>query len=185
MGHGRSALFPEVRLPRRQLRFCEEYIVDHNAEAAAKRAGYSEKSARWMGYKLLKHYAGVRDYVAQLDAELAERTKITAELVRQRLREIAEADWRRAYGPDGQLLPPNEIPDDVARAIGGIKTTERYVGAGESRDMVLVTKNVDFLDRLRAWEMLGRSVGLFLDRTQHEAGKTLEEVLRSLAGPRE
>ena len=38
----------------KQLRFCEEYIIDHNATQAAIRAGYKERSAYSQSYDLLR-----------------------------------------------------------------------------------------------------------------------------------
>ena len=40
------------RLTNRQTRFVEEYLIDLNATAAAKRAGYSEKTAYAQGARL-------------------------------------------------------------------------------------------------------------------------------------
>lgn len=33
------------KLTPRQLRFCQEYIIDHNGTQAAKRAGYSQRTS--------------------------------------------------------------------------------------------------------------------------------------------
>ncbi len=41
-------------LTARERRFVEEYPIDLNASAAARRAGYSHKSAKDMGYELLR-----------------------------------------------------------------------------------------------------------------------------------
>ena len=43
-----------AKLTDKQKRFVDEYQVDLNATAAAKRAGYSEKTAYSMGQRLLK-----------------------------------------------------------------------------------------------------------------------------------
>ena len=42
-----------VKLTEKQKRFVQEYLVDLNATAAAKRAGYSEKSASRIAVELL------------------------------------------------------------------------------------------------------------------------------------
>ena len=41
------------KLTAKQRLFAEEYIIDHNATRAAKRAGYSEKTAAQTGYENL------------------------------------------------------------------------------------------------------------------------------------
>ena len=43
-----------ARLTDKQKRFVEEYLVDLNATEAAKRAGYSEKTAYSIGFENLK-----------------------------------------------------------------------------------------------------------------------------------
>ena len=57
------------RLMARQSRFVEEYLIDLNATAAAKRAGYSEKTAYALGARLLKH----PDVAKAIDAAIQER----------------------------------------------------------------------------------------------------------------
>ncbi|MDP0495695.1 MAG: terminase small subunit [Verrucomicrobiota bacterium JB024] len=61
-------------------RFAQEYVVDLNATQAAIRAGYSDKSAHVTGARLLKN-AKVAARITELQAELSESTKVTAEYV--------------------------------------------------------------------------------------------------------
>lgn len=51
-------------LTEKQIAFAKEYIIDHNATQAAKRAGYSEKTAYAQGSKLLKK-AEIKEAVAE------------------------------------------------------------------------------------------------------------------------
>ncbi len=49
-------MMPKGRKPTpKQLRFCQEYVVNHNATAAYVRAGYSENGASQAAYKLLRN----------------------------------------------------------------------------------------------------------------------------------
>lgn len=75
------------------LRFCEEYVVDLNGAAAARRAGYSEKRARIAASELLGMRA-VQDRIGVLQAERSERTAITADHVLELLWARATADPR-------------------------------------------------------------------------------------------
>ena len=77
-------------MTRKQDRFVEEYLIDLNAVAAAERAGYSKKSIRSQGSRLLAN-ASVR---AAVDAAIAERsngTWLTAQWVLENLRANYEA----------------------------------------------------------------------------------------------
>ena len=57
-------------------RFCEEYLVDSNAAAAARRAGYSVKTARSQGQRLLT-FDDTKAEIARLQAEQRRRTQKT------------------------------------------------------------------------------------------------------------
>ena len=73
----------------KQERFCQEYIIDGNAAAACRRAGYAERSARITGNRLLTK-DDIRRRVSELQAERAERCEITADEVVKKLRAISE-----------------------------------------------------------------------------------------------
>ena len=56
-----------MSLTQKQERFAHEYVVDHNAAAAARRAGYSPHTARQIGSRNLQH-PGVQQLIAKLTA---------------------------------------------------------------------------------------------------------------------
>lgn len=68
------------KLTDRQKRFAEEFPIDLNAEAAAIRAGYSEKSAYSTAHDL-KQVPHVREEIQKKFDERSERTGITADYV--------------------------------------------------------------------------------------------------------
>ena len=61
----------------KQERFCQEYLIDLNATGAARRAGYSAKTAHVQGPRLLANVA-VASRLAQLQAATAERLRARA-----------------------------------------------------------------------------------------------------------
>lgn len=63
-------------LTEKQIAFSKEYIIDYNATQAAKRSGYSEKTAYAQGSKLLKK--------AEIKEAIAENLKEQEESLRQR-----------------------------------------------------------------------------------------------------
>lgn len=70
----------------RQRRFCEEFIVDYNASAAARRAGYNAKHIERQAFQLVNHN-GCKAYIEYLDAEKAKTLKqdvLTPEYVVQK-----------------------------------------------------------------------------------------------------
>lgn len=68
------------KLTPKQERFVEEYLVDLNATAAARRAGYSEKNADSIGAQLLSK-THIADAICRRKEARGERTEITQELV--------------------------------------------------------------------------------------------------------
>jgi phage terminase small subunit len=75
----------------KQQRFIVEYTVDLNAAAAARRAGYSSRTAEAIGSRLLRNVKVAAAVCAAL-AERAERADLDAEYVLRRL--MAEANDR-------------------------------------------------------------------------------------------
>jgi len=70
-------------------RFCQEYIVDNNGTQAAIRAGYSEKTARSQGQRLLTN-VDIKNRLAYLQVELSEKSGITIKAQIERLEKIAK-----------------------------------------------------------------------------------------------
>lgn len=79
------------KLTEKQKRFCEEYLIDLNATQAAKRAGYSEKTAFSIGVENLKKPL-IQEYLQDLMKYRSERTGVTAEKVIEELEKIAFSD---------------------------------------------------------------------------------------------
>lgn len=71
--------------------FCSEYLKDRNATQAAMRAGYSERTAKEQGYRLLTN-VHIKARINKLSREHAQKLKIEAADVLQRLWEKATAD---------------------------------------------------------------------------------------------
>lgn len=124
------------RLPKlraKHERFVAEYLVDLNGAAAAVRAGYSEKSARFTASELLAR-DDVQAHVSAGRTKAAEVAGVTRERVLQELAAIAFADVREAIawetladpetGERGKLVMrfrgSGEIPAAAAAAIAEV-----------------------------------------------------------------
>ncbi len=108
---------PAGKLTPKQQRFVEEYLVDLNATAAAKRAGFSAKTAEWQGPQLLgKTHVAAEIQAAR--AALSERTQRTVADVME--------DIRRR----GKLA---EEAGDFGPALKAAELEGRHLGAFEDR----------------------------------------------------
>ena len=86
-------------LSQKQKRFGCEYMVDFDVPAAYVRAGYSEKSARSAGGRLLRD-PRMKAFIAELGVEAAERADLTIDSVLQNLRDDRKAARAaNQYGP--------------------------------------------------------------------------------------
>lgn len=70
------------KLTPKQERFVEEYLVDLNATAAARRAGYSAKTADKIGPALIGK-TSIAEAISKRKKDRVERTEITQELIVQ------------------------------------------------------------------------------------------------------
>lgn len=170
---------PSRPLTPKQQAFVREYLVDLNASAAARRAGYSERTAGSIGDENLKKPEIRRAIDAALKRR-AERVEVSQDHVLRSLLEIANVDVAEAFDESGQLKPIHEIPPAVRRAISGIEVDELFEGRGEERTRVGVTRKVKFWPKVQSLELLGKHLKLFVDRQQLENpdGSPLADALR-------
>lgn len=81
-----AALVPKRR------RFVQEYMIDLNATASAKRAGYGQKGAHTEGWRLLRDVKVHAAIVAGL-AEMSERCHLAQSWVREGLKQNVRNAW--------------------------------------------------------------------------------------------
>ncbi|MDG4650102.1 terminase small subunit [Roseibacterium sp. SDUM158017] len=137
-----------MALTARQARFVEEYLIDLNATQAAIRAGYSEKTARSQGQRLLTN-VDVETAIQEGKARRSERTEVTQDRVIAELAKIGFSDVRRMLTPSGSLLNPADMGDEIAGAIASVEVvTKRLPGAeGEAE--------VEYVNKIRMWDKKG------------------------------
>lgn len=83
-----------IKLTAKQEAFCNEYLIDLNATAAAKRAGYSEDTAYAIGWENLRK-PEIASRIVQLRAEITEKTLVTPEYIVEGIKETAERCLQR------------------------------------------------------------------------------------------
>lgn len=127
-----------MKLTEKQKRFCDYYIETGNATEAAIRAGYSQKTARFIGAENLTK-PNIKKYIGD------------------RLREIE----------DKRIAKAEEVLKYLTSVMRGEETEEVVVvegtgeGASEAR---IIEKQVSARDRIKAAELLGKRYSLFTDR---------------------
>ncbi len=132
-------------MPYRFRLFVLEYLKDHSAAGAYKRAGYkwaNEGVADVGGHTLMKK-PGVRKAIENAEANLLRRHEATTDRYVAELAMIAFADSGDILdftGTEFRLKPANEIPEHARRAISSIKTKRYLEGHGDDAREVEVTE---------------------------------------------
>lgn len=159
----------------RQRRFAIDYAKSLNATQAAIAAGYSPKTAKQIGSRLLTHVAVRAEIAGAL-----ERAEVDAGWLLRRLTELAEVDVLDIFDPLGRLRPLDEIPVAARRLIGAIEYETRWEGSGKDAARVDVTK-IKLLDRLRVLDGIGKHVAVGAYR-EAERGRDTLLVIRDYTG---
>lgn len=157
----------------KQQRFIDEYLIDLNATQAAIRAGYSAKTAAAQASRLLTN-VNIAKAISERQAERSIKTRMTAEQVLDAIAEIAQADIRGMFSPDGRLLLPEEWDDATAAAVAGLDVVTVNKGEG----VVEYVAKIKRADRLRALDMLARHHSLYNDKLKVEVTDGLADRVR-------
>lgn len=147
---------PSGKLNARQKRFVREYLIDLNATQAARRAGFSAKTAKQQGSRLLTN-VDVQEAIAAGTREKDFGAEITRERILKELARVAFGDVRKVmtWGPDGVTLTDSgTLTDDEAAQVAEVSQTVTQYGG---------TIKLKRADKVKALELLGRHVGLFDD----------------------
>lgn len=154
----------------RQERFCEEYLKDLNATEAAKRAGYSKRTAHSSGPRLLEN-VDIKKYISKLKRKRSEKTEITAEKV---LKEIAKmafsnlADYIKISKDGTAEIDLRKLTREQAAALSEVTVDDDSIGGQKVK--------IKLHDKLKGLEQLGRHLKLFTDRTELDGEVTFKGI---------
>jgi phage terminase small subunit len=162
---------PARPLTPKQHRFAEEYLVDCNATAAARRAGYSAHTASVIGYELMTK-PHVVELIAQLQKERSERLKCTTTRVLEELATLAFSDIRHYnVTHQGQLRRTPGAPHEASRAIQSMKRKAQILPHEDGEAAVLeATVEFKLYDKVRALELVGKHLKMFVEHVDHTSG---------------
>lgn len=151
----------------KQQAFVDEYLIDLNATKAAIRAGYSEKTAGWIGPELLGK-THIAEAIAWRMAERSRRTQIDADWLLRRLAMLADADIADLYDDAGMLKPAKNWPEAWRKGlVAGVETLEEFErDESGAKQLTGYTKKLKLADRLKNLELIGRHVGVGAFRDQ-------------------
>jgi phage terminase small subunit len=155
-----------MALTPKQERFVSEYLIDLNATAAYKRAGYVAKghAAEANAARLLRN-AEVEAEIAHRSKKTAEKYELTQELVIRSIVQELAFDPAKLYGADGKLLPITELPEDVRMALTSVEFEQHG-----SPDAPVFVRKVKWSQRQGAREQAMKHLGMFLEDNKQKRG---------------
>jgi len=160
----------------RRTRFVKEFLIDQNATRAAKKAGFSEKTAYSQGQRLLKN-AEVAQAILEGNAKVNENLDLTVTRLKLELARLCYLDPRKFFNEDGSLKQVTELDEDSARGLAGFEAAELYEGTGEERAAVGYIKKFKFADKNKAIETAARALKMLTDRVEVTGMDALAEEL--------
>jgi terminase small subunit len=135
-------MYLSIKLTLKQKKFADEYIISGNATDAAKKAGYSEKTAFTIATENLKK-PYIKQYIDQRIKELDDKKIAKQEEVLQYLTSVLRGESKSAIV--------------VVEGLGD--------GVSEART---VKKTPDEKERLKAAELLGKRYRIFSEKSEAE-----------------
>lgn len=135
-------------------------MVDLNGTQAAKRAGFSERTANEQAVRLLANVS-VRFAIDEAMARRSENVEISQERVLLELKRLAFFDIRKIFNGDGTLKRVVDLDDDTAAAIMSVEMVE--IGTD---GQLAISKKFKATDKKGALELVMRHKGMLNDKIE-------------------
>ena len=168
-----------AKLTDKQELFAREFIVDLNATQAAIRAGYSEKSSRNQGARMMAN-DDILDRIAELKADRNEQVGVDAAYVLRRLTEIDQMDVLDILLANGELKPIKDWPKVWRTTLSGMDVVEMA-----SAESAALLKKIKWPDKVKNLELLGKHVDVqaFKEQTKVEHGfeEEVSDLMKALS----
>ena len=175
------------RLTPKQETFCVEYAIGGNASDAYRRAytavGMRAATVNECASRLLNNRK-VAARVAELQERIAQRVQhefdVKVENVVSELKTLAFFDPRGLFR-EGAVIPFDELPPEVAKAVVSYDVEALYAGTGKDRVRIGSTIKVRWADKRAALVDLLKYLGAFKDKEQTPPGDSLKEFVNWLS----
>jgi len=158
-----------AKLTAKQQRFVEEYLVDLNATQAAIRAGYSPQSAYSIGQENMKKPV-IKNAIDKAMAERSKRTGINQDRILIELAKIGFLNPVDVINMDDATIRGDANREDTA-AIASVKVKTIPTEDGE-----IVEREVKTYDKIKALELIGKHIGMFVDKLNVNAEMAVKIV---------
>lgn len=164
-------------------RFVEEYLIDLNATKAAKRSGYSKKTAYSQGQRLLKNVE-IQKAIAREQAKRSARLEITADMWLRELWIIGHSNIQNYINIDegGLIIAKTfeEMPSDTSRALEAIEENRTIKESADGKDSNVLNSKIKFKmhSKTAALDMIGKHLGFYEKDNSQRPGIPAELTIK-------
>lgn len=137
----------------KQAAFVREYLVDLNATQAAVRVGYSPRTAKVQGSRLLTN-ADIKAAVEAGQKTLTNEAEVSRARIIQELERIAYSDPAELLNDKGYYRTLNEMPESIRRCISSVELT----GDGGMK--------IKLWSKEKCLELLGKHRAMWTEKTE-------------------
>ena len=165
------------KLTPKQVRFCEEYLIDLNGAAAARRVGFSSKTAKEQASRLLTN-VNVQRLMIKLKQRQSSKAIMTREEVLEELSLLARSSLENYIDIDentGAIRAKgfDEMPKDTVRALQLMEENRVVKESADGKEVTVYYKiKFKMHSKIKALEFLGKYYTLFEDKDQKQ-GETI------------
>lgn len=157
--------------------FCNEYLKDLNASRAARRAGYSEKTAGQIGWQFINRpeYKAIQERVEELMEQRKADCKVDADYVLSKLKMISEAKiedfvelvWKKEKGVKKQVIQWKTFD----------KLSEEQKGAIQSIKQTKAGIEIKLYDKSWSLDMISKHIGLYEKDNEQKKSEAVQVYL--------
>lgn len=162
----------------KQKTFVSAYLANgFNATQAAITAGYSKKTAKSQGGRLLTNVDIASALAGKSEKALA-KIDFSVDRTLEFVARMAFFDPKDLFEDDGSMKRMQDIPEEVRTVIAGLEVSDIWdSGEGEQKSIIGTLKKLKLSDRLNALDKLMRYHSLFRDKVEHTGKITLESLV--------
>lgn len=158
-----------VKLSAKEELFCQYYIKTLNKAEAARKARYSTRSAKEIGYMLFTK-VHIKERIDELRAEIREKLGIDDHSVIAELAELSFWNIKDFITKSNEIKDLSKITKEKLKPVAGIKSTKTVTKVG-LETITSITTELKMVDKGARLIDLGRHLGIFEKDNKQQAIK--------------
>jgi len=164
------------KMTRKQAAFCREYVIDYNATQAAIRAGFSKNGAAVTGDRLLRK-SNISAFIDELEAEKQAKRDVTIDKILSEYAKIAFTDLPGIINYSRGIMSLSDfekLTPDQRACIKKFKIKTGKPLADDPDKVPCDYVEIELHDKMHALDMMGKHLGMFIERHSVDVEKTPE-----------